>query len=416
MLKQKKTMLGPPLASSNAPQFAPQERKIHRRALLETLKLYVLLKPQYLVRVTLFAVVVCCSLSLAFRLHSTAVVGNAPDSSASRVLFQPPPAEIRLPKANARSIQESWNTAPPRPRVVGVYWPDNYDTAVHHGVGPSIRHSHRNADSVQLLVENLDASMIRPLTDRTIDMSKTELDGQLHLENSKDYEYGAKDVFEEGQCKAQYDWQLLSNPTCNVMHEHPLWDMFAPKGDNKVKFLTNGYWRDVWMVRDNTGQKMELGEPLALKTIRYEHSYEERNYDRHRRDAVAMEHLTSSPNVIAIYGFCGNSGIFEYATGGSLEDAIWFSDEPEWNSTEKLIVAYQVANGLADLHNSDVEGQPSIAHTDITPSQFVFVNKYGRFLLNDFNRCRFIRWNQKTNEACPFHVGSNPGTVRQSGS
>ena len=108
--------------------------------------------------------------------------------------------------------------------------------------------------------------------------------------------------------------------------------------------------------------------------------------------------------------FCGNSGIFEYASGGSLEDAIWYSDEPEWNSTEMLIVAYQAASGLADLHNVDMEGRASIAHTDITPSQFVFVNSVGRFLLNDFNRCRFISWDKKKNKACNFHVGSNPGT------
>ena len=126
---------------------------------------------------------------------------------------------------------------------------------------------------------------------------------------------------------------------------------------------------------------------------------------------MAMEHLTGSPNILSIYSFCANSGIFDYATGGSLEDAIWYSDETEWNSTEKLVVAYQVASGIADVHNSDLEGRASIAHTDITPSQFVFVNTVGRFLLNDFNRCRFIRWNKKDDEPCKFHVGNNPGMV-----
>jgi hypothetical protein len=94
-----------------------------------------------------------------------------------------------------------------------------------------------------------------------------------------------------------------------------------------------------------------------------------------------------------------------------LEDSIWYSQEREWNATEKLVVAYQAVSGLADLHNVDGEGKASIAHTDIVPSQFVFVNSKGRFLLNDFNRCRFIRWNKKENKPCPFHVGSNPGTV-----
>jgi hypothetical protein len=51
-----------------------------------------------------------------------------------------------------------------------------------------------------------------------------------------------------------------------------------------------------------------------------------RNLDRHLRDAVAMEQLTSSPWVMGVYGFCGNSGIFEFADGGSLEDSI-FADE-----------------------------------------------------------------------------------------
>lgn len=40
--------------------------------------------------------------------------------------------------------------------------------------------------------------------------------------------------------------------------------------------------------------------------------------------------------------------------------------------------------GLADLHNFDKEGRPSVAHTDISLFQFVRID--GRFKLNDFNR------------------------------
>jgi hypothetical protein len=40
--------------------------------------------------------------------------------------------------------------------------------------------------------------------------------------------------------------------------------------------------------------------------------------------------------------------------------------------------------GLADLHNFDKEGRPSVAHTDISLNQFVKVQ--GHFKLNDFNR------------------------------
>jgi tRNA A-37 threonylcarbamoyl transferase component Bud32 len=118
--------------------------------------------------------------------------------------------------------------------------------------------------------------------------------------------------------------------------------------------------------------------------------------------------MTASPNVINIHAYCGNSGIFEYAYGGDMEDMIWYSDS-KWNSTERLIVAYQVATAIADVHTVEENGRPSIAHTDITTSQFVYVD--GRYKLNDFNRCRFIAWNQKTNEQCGFFVSKNPGHV-----
>ena len=84
--------------------------------------------------------------------------------------------------------------------------------------------------------------------------------------------------------------------------------------------------------------------------------------------------FVSSPNVLNIYCYCGNSGVFEYADGGSLEDSIWFSEEQEWNATEKLVMAYQVKPCRVwqpFMRNVDGEGQPSISHTDHAPSQFV---------------------------------------------
>lgn len=189
-----------------------------------------------------------------------------------------------------------------------------------------------------------------------------------------------------------------SYPSCNLLHEHDLGLVTS----NKVKILSNGYWRDVWKVRDGA-QELQ-----ALKTIRYKHDFKDRNYDRHRRDALAMERLTSSANVMDIWAFCGNSGIFEFAPGGDIGDKLWYSDS-KWNNTEKLIVAYQVASGISDVHTVEGNGRPSIAHTDITTLQFVYSD--GRYKLNDFNRCRFITWNEKKNRQCGFHVGNNPGNV-----
>jgi serine/threonine protein kinase len=57
-----------------------------------------------------------------------------------------------------------------------------------------------------------------------------------------------------------------------------------------------------------------------------------------------------------------------------------------------------------------MEGRASLAHTDISLGQFVKVGN--QYKLNDFNRARFIRWNNETHTACPYWVGSNPGRFR----
>lgn len=180
--------------------------------------------------------------------------------------------------------------------------------------------------------ERLDHLHRPKMTHTTVLVSK-----RAAAKNSRDYKHGRRDKFESGDCKAQYEWQLKSYPACNSVHEQEL----GLVKTGRVKLLGGGYWRDVWRVKDYDEKQH------VLKTIRYEHDFEDRNYDRHRRDALAMERLTKSKNIVDIYSFCGNSGIFEYAPGGDLEDMIWYADE-KWNSTEKLIVSYQVAAGIGE--------------------------------------------------------------------
>lgn len=273
-----------------------------------------------------------------------------------------------------------------------------------------------------------------------LQMTEDDWKRQLALKDSKDYDHGSIDTFQdEGRdCGAQYDWQTTSFPTCNhlmeldmtylvarpdvvddnshdtnnnatVANKHPWSTTWEP-----LRFIAHGYWRDVWKA-EAIHNVATPAEKIVLKTLRYQHDYKPRNYDRHRRDAVAMERLSSSEFIMDIYASCGNGGLFEFADGGSLEDSIWYSDEEEtkpWSSQERLVVAYQAAAGIAAVHNVAKEGVAAIAHTDITPGQFVYVDRAGVFRLNDFNRCRFIGWNNRTNTACPYHVGSNPGTFR----
>jgi hypothetical protein len=270
-------------------------------------------------------------------------------------------------------------------------------------------------------------------------MTKEEKKRQHYLLDSKSYEGGEAETMEDqgGHCVAQYKWQEKSFPTCNHLMEIDMTNLnFLPMFhenhyNNKhslplassslhsySRLLANGYWRDVWSIENLLRYKGEQEETFILKTMRYKHDYEARNYDRHRRDAVAMEQLTASEFIMDIYAACGNSGLFQYADGGSLDDSIWYNynisdkdKEKPWSPKEKLIIAYQAVSGLADLHNFAKEGVPAVAHTDVGPDQFVYVNEAGVYKLNDFNRARFIAKNEMTEELCTYKVGNNPGVV-----
>lgn len=102
-----------------------------------------------------------------------------------------------------------------------------------------------------------------------------------------------------------------------------------------------GYYRDVWVTNDYddatytgglvhatnsshvTSSTTNTNNKIVLKTLRYEHEFDLRNWDRHRRDAIAMERLSASPFVLDIYASCGNSGLTEYAPGGSIRNAVF---------------------------------------------------------------------------------------------
>ncbi|CAB9516390.1 STYKc [Seminavis robusta] len=234
--------------------------------------------------------------------------------------------------------------------------------------------------------------------------------------NSKDYNRYKPDDPEQ-DCVPQYDWQTLSFPNCNSLHEIDVLTRMRtlnPAEEPESMLLARGGYRDVWFVEDNDLPPDILGEPIAMKTLLYQHPWSERNQDRHRRDALATERLTASPYALNLYGYCGNTGLYEFAEGGSLEDAVDNEKEwKKWTPVTKMVYAYQVANSIADVHNIDREGYPSMSHTDISMSQFVSTDNGETYQINDFNRARFLyRTNDDPNELCPFHVSSNKGKFR----
>jgi len=240
------------------------------------------------------------------------------------------------------------------------------------------------------------------------------------LEDEIFYNHRTADVFETYDCKAQHAWQLQTFPTCNPIHEIDMPSKSRRDPDQNqnqtITILNHGYWRDVWVMRKNSHDN-----EVVLKTMRFMHNVTARNFDRNRRDALVMERLSSSRWVLDVYSFCANTGLSEYADGGDISTAIW----PEGSfrkggkrvrvignmpKRDQLIIGVQAAIALAELHTFDHPDRPSVAHTDISPTQFVKVGD--RYKLNDFNRARFLSWNETKQKVCSFSISNNPGKNR----
>lgn len=205
--------------------------------------------------------------------------------------------------------------------------------------------------------------------------------------------------FEDGNCKAMHRWQLDSFPTCNILHETDMSNLFH---------IAQGSYRDVWVMEEVDGTR------FSVKTLVYKRTFTYREYDRHRRDAISMSLLTSSNHIPNIYGYCTNSGLFDYSPGGSLEDHIEIQEkekQPRWSKQQELRFSWQAAAGLADVHGVGmVKDSPSISHTDMNINQYLWLD--GMYKLNDFNRARFIRWDIEKNKPCDFYIGASPGRYR----
>ena len=259
-------------------------------------------------------------------------------------------------------------------------------------------------------------------------------------------------------CKA-LEWHSYHFPNCNEIHEidlqaavrHPREKYIRQKakamsddeGNNATKstttslsssfpwgFVSNGLWRDVFSCdpRGEVSGSIEAESfpmpPAVLKIMKREHPYDQRNFQRHRRDALVMERLSSSHHLVPIYGYCANT-VLTQAISHTLDEVIYareYETTKKWNprngyeskpsleswmgkdengellatrETElgRIHLALGVFRGLVDLHEgdgkTDTEWLPVI-HADLQAKQYLVDSNTGKVYLNDFNRCRFI--------------------------
>jgi hypothetical protein len=218
----------------------------------------------------------------------------------------------------------------------------------------------------------------------------------------------AASTLDKGECQRIADWQVGHTPNCNVVHEASSGfaaPLLLDRSYEQIQLVAGGAFRWVWKIKEFDGT------PRALKTLRVDSKtkvFDLRNFDRHRRDAVAMEQLTASPLVVDMYGYCSNTGLFDWGEGGDLESI--FERDPDISKEQLLTIAYNVSLSISHAHHFDHKGRATMAHTDIKPDQFLYQNGYYR--LTDFNRVRFLMWNDHSNLQCGFRVQKNGGIWR----
>lgn len=227
-----------------------------------------------------------------------------------------------------------------------------------------------------------------------IQITKRARRAKKNLENSKQYRKWLRDPLREGDCEPMKPWQETSFPSCNKIHETDIQSQF--------EVLTNGGYNTVFTLTDTDGSTH------IVKILKYTKDYTDRNLDRVRRDSLIMERATNSDYVVNTYSYCGFSQIIEYGRGGNLYSRI-ATEYDRLSQNQKLQIATQVSQALADVQNLEGNSISSMTHGDFASKQYILVD--GRLKLSDFNRGRFLRWDTEKQEPCPYTIGKNDGKV-----
>eukprot|EP00934_Nitzschia_sp_Nitz4_P001999 Nitzschia sp. Nitz4//scaffold227_size32659//10018//11520//NITZ4_007897-RA/size32659-processed-gene-0.6-mRNA-1//-1//CDS//3329542791//1999//frame0 len=260
------------------------------------------------------------------------------------------------------------------------------------------------------------------------------------------------------ECVAGAAWQTESHPNCNAFHEYidsyslliqspppkPATTTTTKTKDtttvltaDALEFLGQGWFRSVWKYQYNhpvveTSKKSHskktslVSDTVVLKVLRYEREFLEEYYELHRRDAVAMDHLTFSPYVMNVYGYCGQSALNEFADfvlpGLEQVDRRLRDQKITLDLLLlKLRVALSVAIGVYHVqygrpgmpwdhekkrkrenHHHEEDILPTMVHYDLNPRNIAMVSG-GTPKLNDFNIAEFLQVRRtNTSQLCGF--------------
>ena len=200
----------------------------------------------------------------------------------------------------------------------------------------------------------------------------------------------------QNHCVDMKEWQSQSFPTCNSIHEIGLIDPI------NINVYKHGGWRQTYRHQDIRGIVLKM---LNLD-VDYEYPFHQREYEIHRVDALISQHLTSSPYILDIYGYCGMSALYEEATRTVKYAA---REDVKLDEATKVRWAYEIAKGISDIHSIDYSlgNNATIVHFDLKPDN-ILITKDGKAKISDFNDSRLRKWNKTSGEPCPLYNNPYP--------
>lgn len=177
-----------------------------------------------------------------------------------------------------------------------------------------------------------------------------------------------------------------------------------------------GSYREAW----SCTRSDIVHESFVVKRyrLRPNHEWTIKDLSKAHTEAMVYEKLSSSPNIINLYGYCGTTHhtetmaadiFYDILAEGEEEGREGFASQaaldqlddlyPQNNLTitEKLELSLSMAEALRDLH--ECEGGP-IIHTDFHIEQFLLAPD-GSLKLNDFNDAIVMQWDRRGNRYCP---------------
>eukprot|EP00538_Stauroneis_constricta_P012966 CAMPEP_0119572508 /NCGR_PEP_ID=MMETSP1352-20130426/44656_1 /TAXON_ID=265584 /ORGANISM="Stauroneis constricta, Strain CCMP1120" /LENGTH=600 /DNA_ID=CAMNT_0007622193 /DNA_START=27 /DNA_END=1829 /DNA_ORIENTATION=+ len=280
---------------------------------------------------------------------------------------------------------------------------------------------------------------------------------------------------EPGECR-RVSWIHDYSPNCNALHEFDLSLDYKSEqqglGDEQIYdsfYISHGYFRDAWVV-----ESMPEIEHVrsVLKMTRYKYDIKTSTLDVALRDALIMEKLDGAPQIVNIYGHCGNAVWVEampyeveeyivpgegYAKQKELDKEGELRPRNHFTVTEKLTMAFEMAESLAVLHGFryvvpgegyatqeelDKEGELRsrnhftvtekltmafemaeslavlhgfrdglIIHDDVQLCQWLRLEN-GKLKLGDFNRAEIPAYNATSGQYCKYQNGEVFGNYR----